>query len=166
MELTNTNTNTFSFNADNTFASFSDYANKYLQSAMFITDDGKKLILPKFGKSLLSAEGNVIFVHSYAQANSTDKLFNNDQMIVRQRMLLSFIRFAKAYDIQEYAGHHAKVGTLSFKYDNVQHEIPCKIVWVVNFEEKLFKCILSADEYSMTHEEEEEVHAIIRRLNY
>lgn len=162
---TTTNSTQFSFNADNTFASFTDYANKYLQSAMFITNDGKKLILPKFGKSLLSAEGNVIFVHSFAQANSTDKLFNNDQMVVRQRMLLSFIRFVKAYHIEDYQGHHSKLGTLSFKYDGVQHETPCKIVWVVNFEEKLFKCILSADEYSMTPEEEVEVHAIIRRLS-
>ena len=134
----------FTYTAENTFFGFYDYfEGKHLCSAYIIGDGGNRLLLPKMGKSMLSSDGNIIFVHSYRQATATDKMYNDNEMIVRKRMILSFIRFAKHYNIIQYEGTHSKRCVLAFKYEGIEYQIPCRITWVIDFNNKVFKCIIS-----------------------
>ena len=142
----------FTYTAENTFSGFSDEG-KHLCNAYIIADDGVKLLLPKMGKSILSNDNNIIFVHSYRQATATDRMYNNDQMIVRKRMILSFIRFAKHYNIS-YEGTHSKMCTLAFKYEGIEYQLPCRITWVVDVNNKIFKCIIGDDAMHASPEEE------------
>lgn len=144
----------FTYTAENTFSGFSDYEGKHLCSAYIIGDGGNRLLLPKMGKSILSSDDNIIFVHSYRQATATDKMYNDNEMIVRKRMILSFIRFAKHYNIIQYEGTHSKRCVLAFKYEGIEYQLPCRITWVIDFNNKVFKCIIGDDVMHVSPEEE------------
>ena len=150
-------TNTaFAYTAENTFHSFNDYEGKHLCGA-YLIDNDNRLLLPKMGKSILSSDGNIIFVHSYRQASATDRMYNDNDMIVRKRMILSFIRFAKHYNISRYEGTHSKRCVLAFKYEGQENSLPCRITWVVDFKTKVFKCIIGEDVMHISAEEEESI---------
>ena len=142
----------FTYTPENTFSGFSDEG-KHLCNA-YIICDGNRLLLPKMGKSILSSDDNIIFVHSYRQAAATDKMYNDNEMIVRKRMILSFIRFAKHYNIIQYEGTHSKRCVLAFKYEGIEYQLPCRITWVIDFNNKVFKCIIGDDVMHVSPEEE------------
>lgn len=143
----------FTYTAENTFRSFDDYEGKHLRSGMFITNNGIKLLLPKFGKSLTANSGEIIFVHSWAQACVTDKLYNDNKDVVRARMVMCYSRFLEAYALEEPEGHYHREGRLQYMYEGETYTIPCRITWRLDTEDKIFKCTLGSNIYELTANE-------------
>ena len=155
-----TNT-TFAYTAENTFSGFLSYEGKHLRSAYFITVDGHKLLLPKMGKSLSSDNGNIIFVHSWLQASVTDRMYNDDKFIVRSRLGMCFYRTLKYLGLTE--PQTVKLnGKLSFQYEDKRIDVAATLTYVFNVKDKIFKCIISQDEFVPTEEENDFTYQIFK----
>ena len=155
----------FKYTSENTFNGFTGHEGKHLQSGIFITNSGIKLLLPKFGKSLLSNGGEIIFVHSWSQASITDKLYNDDKDIVRARMVMCYSRFLDAYALEEYEGHYHREGTLQYVYEGETYTVSCRITWKLDTESQTFKCTLGSNAYELTAKEIDLLNKIKGRLN-
>ena len=146
-------TRKFVYTTDNTFCGFTGYEGKHLQSGIFITNTGVRLLLPKFGKSLLSTGGEIIFVHSWAQVCVTDAIYNEGKDVVRARMCMCYSRFLDSYELEEPEGHYHREGSLEYRFDGETYTIPCRITWRLDPEAGIFKCTLGANAYELTQKE-------------
>ena len=159
-------TKKFVYTTENTFNGFvNDYEGKHLQSGTLIAPSGQKLILPKFGKSLLSGSGELIFVHSWEQASVTDRMYHDDKEVVRARMVMCYSRFLDSYALENIEGKYHREATLSYQYDNEIKEIACRITWILDFESRIFKCILGGNAYELTPKETDLLNKIRMQLN-
>ena len=151
----------FVYTLENTFSGFDNYEGKHLCSAYFINSNGDKLLLPKMGKSILSSEGNIIFVHSHLQATATDRMYHDSQFVVRMRLAMCFHRTLVSLGLNEPQSVRLN-GKLSFIYNNERIEIDATLSYLYDVENKIFKCIIAQDVYTPTKYEEEFAHKIFK----
>ena len=151
----------FVYTPENTFSGFSDYEGKHLCSAYFINSNGDKLLLPKMGKSILSSEGNIIFVHSHLQATATDRMYHDSQFVVRMRLAMCFHRTLVSLGLDKPQSVRLN-GKLSFIYDDERIEIDATLSYLYDVENKIFKCIIAQDVYTPTKYEEEFAYKIFK----